>query len=54
MAAIDDVIAWANTLPAWQGDLVRCLLVADDEPLSPGDYCGPCDGRDESARTELN
>jgi len=38
MATIDDVIAWANTLPAWQGDLVRRLLVAGDEPLSAGDY----------------
>ena len=38
MATIDDVIAWANTLPAWQGDAVRRLLVAGEQPLSPQDY----------------
>jgi len=38
MATIDDVITWANTLPSWQGDAVRRLLVAGEEPLSDQDY----------------
>ena len=38
MATIDDVITWANTLPAWQGDTVRRFLVACDAPLSAQDY----------------
>ena len=38
MATIDDVIAWANTLPAWQGDAVRRLLLAGEQPLTPQDY----------------
>jgi len=38
MATIDDVIKWANTLPAWQGDAVRRLLVAGEHPLSDEDY----------------
>ena len=38
MATIDDVIKWANTLPAWQGDAVRRLLVAGEQPLSAEDY----------------
>lgn len=38
MATIDDVITWANTLPAWQGDAVRRLLVAGEQPLSVHDY----------------
>ncbi len=38
MAAIDDVIAWANTIPAWQGDAVRRLLRAGDIELSVQDY----------------
>jgi energy-coupling factor transporter ATP-binding protein EcfA2 len=38
MATIDDVIAWANTLPAWQGDAVRRLLVAGEQPLGAQDY----------------
>jgi len=38
MATIDDVIKWANTLPAWQGDAVRRLLVAGEHPLSAEDY----------------
>ena len=37
MATIDDVIIWANTLPAWQGDAVRRLLVAGEQPLSAQD-----------------
>ncbi|MBI2179051.1 MAG: hypothetical protein HYU38_12090, partial [Candidatus Tectomicrobia bacterium] len=38
MATIDDVIAWANTLPAWQGDAVRRLLLAGEQSLSTQDY----------------
>src|SRR5271157_2084149 len=38
VATIDDVIMWANTLPAWQGDAVRRLLVAGEQPLSAQDY----------------
>ena len=38
MAAIDDVITWASTLPAWLGDAVRRLLLAGEQPLSPQDY----------------
>lgn len=38
MATIDDVIAWANTLPPWQGDAVRRLLEIGDQPLSPEHY----------------
>ena len=38
MPTIDDVIAWANTMPAWQGDLVRRLLEAGNQPLSTADY----------------
>ncbi|MFZ0890704.1 MAG: AAA family ATPase [Candidatus Binataceae bacterium] len=38
MATIDDVIAWANTLPAWQGDAVRRLLLAGEPPLTAQDY----------------
>jgi hypothetical protein len=38
MAAIDDVITWAKTLPPWQGDAVRRLLIAGDKPLSAQDY----------------
>jgi len=38
MATIDDVITWANALPAWQGDAVRRLLLAGEEPLSTHDY----------------
>lgn len=38
MATIDDVITWANALPAWQGDAVRRLLLAGDKSLSPQDY----------------
>lgn len=38
MATIDDVIEWANTLPSWQGDAVRRLLVAGERPLSAEDY----------------
>lgn len=38
MATIDDVSKWANTLPAWQGDAVRRLLVAGEHPLSAEDY----------------
>jgi ABC-type sulfate/molybdate transport systems ATPase subunit len=38
MATIDDVIAWANTLPAWQGDAVRRLLLAGEQPLTAQDY----------------
>ena len=38
MPMINDVIAWANTLPAWQGDLVRRLLEAGNQPLSAADY----------------
>ena len=38
LATIDDVIVWANTLPAWQGDAVRRLLVAGEQPLTAQDY----------------
>jgi len=38
MATIDDVITWANTLPAWLGDAVRRLLEAGEQPLSARDY----------------
>lgn len=38
MATIDDVLTWANTLPAWQGDAVRRLLEAGEQPLSAQDY----------------
>ncbi|HYM19961.1 MAG TPA: AAA family ATPase [Candidatus Kapabacteria bacterium] len=39
MAAIDDIIKWANdSLPAWQGDAVRRLLVAGNTSLSSKDY----------------
>ncbi len=38
MAMIDDVIAWGKTLPAWQGDVVRRLLLAGDQPLTSQDY----------------
>ena len=38
MATIDDVIMWANSLPVWQGDAVRRLLVAGGQPLSARDY----------------
>lgn len=38
MATIDDVITWANSLPAWQGDAVRRLLSTGERPLSPQDY----------------
>lgn len=38
MPTIDDVITWANTLPAWQGDAVRRLLVAGEQPLNAQDY----------------
>lgn len=38
MATIDDVITWANTLPPWQGDVVRRLLEAGEQPLNAHDY----------------
>lgn len=38
MATIDDVLTWANTLPAWQGDIVRRILEAGEKPLSDQDY----------------
>ena len=38
MAVIDDVLAWANALPAWQADAVRRLLIAGEQPLSDQDY----------------
>lgn len=38
MATIDDVITWANALPAWQGDAVRRLLATGEQPLSTQDY----------------
>lgn len=38
MATIDDVLLWANTLPAWQADVVRRLLAAGEESLSPKEY----------------
>lgn len=37
MATIDDVITWANTLPPWQGDVVRRILTAGEQPLSVQD-----------------
>jgi hypothetical protein len=38
MATIDDVITWANALPAWQGDAVRRLLATGEWPLSSQEY----------------
>lgn len=38
MATIDDVVTWANSLPAWQGDAVRRLLATGEQPLSTQDY----------------
>jgi energy-coupling factor transporter ATP-binding protein EcfA2 len=38
MATINDLITWANSLPAWQGDAVRRLLLAGEQPLSAEDY----------------
>ena len=38
MPTIDDVISWATTLPHWQGDAVRRLLIAGENPLTPEDY----------------
>jgi len=38
MATIDDVIEWANTLPAWQGDVVRRLLATGEQLISTQDY----------------
>jgi hypothetical protein len=38
MAIINDVLTWAKTLPAWQGDVVRRLLVAGEQPLTAEDY----------------
>lgn len=38
MATIDDVIAWAGTLPGWQADAVRRLLNTGDEKLDEADY----------------
>jgi len=38
MATIDDVITWANYLPAWQGDAVRRLLATGEQPLSTHEY----------------
>lgn len=38
MSTIDDVITWANTLPPWQGDVVRRLLETGGKPLSAEDY----------------
>jgi len=38
MATIDDVIMWANSLPAWQGDVVRRLLTTGEQPLRAQEY----------------
>ncbi len=38
MATIDDVLLWANTLPAWQADVVRRRLAAGEESLSDKEY----------------
>ena len=38
MATIDDVMSWANSLPAWQSDAVRRLLTAGEQLLSDQDY----------------
>ena len=38
MATIDDVIMWATSLPPWQADAVRRLLIAGEHPLSAEDY----------------
>jgi energy-coupling factor transporter ATP-binding protein EcfA2 len=38
MATIDDVVQWAGTLPGWQGDAVRRILEAGDQPLTADDY----------------
>jgi len=38
VATIDDVITWANSLPAWQGDAVRRVLATGEQPLSAQDY----------------
>jgi energy-coupling factor transporter ATP-binding protein EcfA2 len=37
MAAIDEIIKWAQSIPAWQGDAVRRLLEAGENPLSAAD-----------------
>src|SRR3989339_636943 len=38
MAAIDDIIVWVSSLPAWQGDAVRRLLATGDQPLNARGY----------------
>ena len=38
MAAIDDIIEWAGTLPAWQADVVRRFLVSVDGELQPQEF----------------
>lgn len=38
VAIIDDVITWATTLPPWQGDVIRRILVAGEKPLDTQDY----------------
>jgi energy-coupling factor transporter ATP-binding protein EcfA2 len=38
MATFDDVISWASSVPAWQGDAVRRLLLAGEQPLTAQDY----------------
>src|ERR1700728_1087094 len=38
MATIDDVAEWEEPLPGWQGDTVRRLLHAGNQPLTAQDY----------------
>jgi len=38
LATIDDVITWASSLPAWQGDAVRRLLATGEQALTAQDY----------------
>ena len=35
MAAIDDIISWAQGLPKWEADAVRRILAAGDDALTP-------------------
>jgi len=37
MATIDDIIAWVTTLPPWQGNVVRLILVSGEKPLDTQD-----------------
>lgn len=37
MATVNDIIAWAHTLPLWQGDFVRRILIVGEKPLDTRD-----------------